>query len=394
MINFLPLDHPLQAINPMLRRRLELSQANLLPLQMHSVGQLCERTFADVRIVLPVPKALYVEPLSAMTEQSFGQLTRFFAALLAGADFPEQTIPLHAVNLAQRAQLLQAFEEPDQVIGAVEDKVAAVVAKFPRVASDIERGKNPGDVLDPYILAATQYLICGGDFEQAIEATVAHKSLMMVEGLIGHLHEDVIGSMRGNVRAPEPRGVDQERLDPLQNPFPGADVVQPPWSETQPLRFHQLKSKTGSAKGGDGKRLGEQLLQLQQTYGGEIYYHALIGNTLVGHRSKAGVEKAAPSVVVLVGEPSFHVLTGSGMGAQLLLRVYQTAFTNIARKSGYHLETLAADIVSTFRERAAQEGDGFLEVILKTVTEGTATYQDSRLFNAQRRRAKKAADTE
>ena len=42
----------------------------------------------------------------------------------------------------------------------------------------------------------------------------------------------------GNVRAPEPRGKDQETLDPVTNPFPGADVVQPPLASGRPLRFH------------------------------------------------------------------------------------------------------------------------------------------------------------
>ncbi len=130
------------------------------------------------------------------------------------------------------------------------------------------------------------------------------------------------------------------------------------------------KSKTGSAKGGDGKRLGEQLQRLQNFYGGGIYYHALIGNTLKGHRSKGAVEKAAPTVVVLVGNASFQELTASQIGPQLLLRVYQTAFTIVSRRSGYLLDTMAAGIVSTFRERAFDSGDGFLEVILKGVTSG------------------------
>ena len=347
MIRFLSPDHPLQSVNSVLRNRLEHAQTNLLSLHTHSAGDLCEQAFDAVRIVLAVPKSLYSEPLSFITEQSFGDLTRFFETLLIDSGFPEQTVLLHAVNLSQRVQLLQAVDEPDEVIHAVEEKVSGVV----------------------------------------LNRFAKHE--------LGHLHEDGMGAMRGNVRVPEPRGIDQETLDPLRNPFPGADVVQPPWSEAYSMRFHQLKSKTGSAKGGDGRRLGEQLLRLQQIYGGEIYYHALIGNTLVGHRSKAGVEKAAPSVIVLVGEPSFRVLTGSSIGAQLLLRVYQTAFTNVARRTGYSLEMLAGNIVSTFQERSLREGDGFLEVILKTVTEGVPENQDSRLFNQRiRTRGKKLSDNE
>lgn len=386
MIRYLDANNPIQRVDPELKARLIHAQSNLLHLQFSSAGELCERAISDLRVSCPVPTQLYQLPLAEITNLTYGQLTSSFADILVRSGFPDQSVPLHAVNLAQQLQLIQAFDQPDEVIASIEEKVATVVNRFPRTSSDIERGRNPGDVLDPYILAATQYLMYGGNFERAIEATIAHKALMMIEGLLGHLHEDVIGLMRGNVRAPEPRGEDQETLDPENNPFPGADVIQPPWSETTPLRFHQLKSKTGSAKGGDGRRLGEQLQRLQDLYGGEIYYHALIGNTLQGHRSKAGVERAAPDIVVLVGSASFRELTGSDIGPQLLLRVYQSAFTSVARKFGYVLETLAATIVATFQERATAEGHGFLEVILKGVTDGPEQDQDSRLYNRRRRR--------
>ncbi|MCI0486517.1 MAG: hypothetical protein L0229_07940 [Blastocatellia bacterium] len=386
LIKHIDADNPIQKIDEDMKSRLMQAQSNLLHLEIGSAGELCERAFADLRISCSIPKQLYKAPLSTITNLGYSRLNGFFSDLLHQANFPEQSIILHSANLAQRLQLIQAFDKPDDVIEYVEDKVAVVAEKFPKKASDIERGRNPGDVLDPYILAATQYLICGGNFEKAIESTVAHKALMMVEGLIGHLHEDVIGLMRGNVRVPEPRGKDQETLDPESNPFPGADVIQPPWNSTRSLRFHQLKSKTGSAKGGDGRRLGEQLQQLQNLYGGDIYYHALIGNTLKGHRSKAGVEKAAPKVVVLVGDASFHELTGTETGPQLLLRVYQSAFTNVSRRSGYFLDVMAAGIAATFMEQAEKESDGFLEVILKDVTSGPAENQDSRLYNQQKRR--------
>ena len=55
--------------------------------------------------------------------------------------------------------------------------------------------RNPGDVLKPYILDAG-LAMCAGDFEITVSATVAHKVLMIIEGLLGHLHEDVIRAMR------------------------------------------------------------------------------------------------------------------------------------------------------------------------------------------------------
>ena len=265
-------------------------------------------------------------------------------------------------------------------------KVVAVVGDFPKTAADIRCGRNPGDVLDPYILGAAQVLMCAGDFEHTISATVAHKVFMIIEGLLGHLHEDVIGAMRGNVRAPEPRGVDQETLDPATNPFPGADIVQPPLASGRPLRFHQVKSKTGSAKGGDGRRLGLQLRELTRLYGGEAYYDALIGNTLRGHRSMAGVLKAAPEVVVLVGEAAFRELTGSVAGPQLLLRLYQSSFEVASRQTGYLFQDVVSAIFLAFRERADELGEDFLEAVLHDAISGEVAHQDSRAFSPGRRR--------
>ena len=169
-------------------------------------------------------------------------------------------------------------------------------------------------------------------------------------------------------------------LDPETNPFPGADIVQPPLAGGRPLRFHQVKSKTGSAKGGDGRRLGLQLNELTHLYGGEAYYDALIGNTLRGHRSMRGVLRASPSVVVLVGEAAFRELTGSGAGPQLLLRLYQSAFDVASRQTGYSFQDVVSAIFTAFRDRSEQLGEGFLEAVLHDAISGEAAQQDSRQF--------------
>ena len=292
---------------------------------------------------------------------------------------------VHAINLAQRTHLVRAFHDPDTVLAGVKEKVVEIVNSFPRKAVDIERGRNPGDVLDPYILTATQTLLYAGNFRNAIRATVAHKSLMMIEGLMGHLHEDVVGDMRGNVRAPEPRGFNQEMIDPHDNPFPGADIVQPPLAASDNLRFHQVKSKTGSAKGGDGRRLGEQLRRLREYYRAEVYYDALIGNTLRGHRSMRGVLASEPQAVILVGSAAFRELTRSRIGPQLLLRVYQSAFAEAARTTGYRIDTMAGRIFSTFRERADQAGEGHLDLLLADSIGSSPEEQDSRTYQPRAR---------
>ncbi len=386
---FFAKDHPLQSCSDDLKNRILRAQRNLVGIEFASSGELCQRVLQDLKLSVKVRASLFDEPVRKLADAPFGVLLDFFTALLRRADLPEHAIPLHAVNLVQRLQLVRAFDQADALILRVREKVSRIVKTFPKNAADIQRGRNPGDVLDPYIIAATQTLMYAGNFEQAVAGTVAHKALMIIEGLLGHLHEDVIGEMRGNIRAPEPRGEDQENLSVRDNPFPGADVVQPPYNSSSKLRFHQIKSKTGSAKGGDAKRLGDQLKRLQDFYGGEIYYDALIGTTLRGHRSKMGVENAAPSVVVLVGEAAFKELTRSDVGPQLLLRVYQTAFLEVSKESGYNVESMAAGIVAAFRQRVEEQGEGYLELILKDVTGGAMDEQDSRIYNHKDRTRKR-----
>ncbi|MCX6865164.1 MAG: hypothetical protein NTV46_02905 [Verrucomicrobia bacterium] len=346
---YLPSSHPLNGLPEPLRQKLAAAQRNLIHYEFPTAGAMCSRVFEELHIGVTAPSDLADSAVSTLVDLPFLQLSKLMFDILIGAGVPEASVDTLSKAVAQRVQLLRAFPDPDQ-----------------------------SDVLDPYILAASQQLLFAGDFGPTVSAAVSHKALMMIEGLIGHLHEDVLGEMRGNVRAPEPRGENQEQISLESNPFPGADLVQPPWSETVPMRFHQIKNKTGSAKGGDGKRLGDQLMRLKETYGGDIFYDALLGNTLRGHRSRAGVEAAAPSVVVLVGEAAFEELTASRQGPQLLLRVYQAAFQEVARKSGYNLEQIATAILESFRTRAAELGEGFLESVLRVATAGPKGDQDSR----------------
>ncbi len=389
MIKFLEPKNPAHRVNSSLCSQIELAQQNLIGNRFASAHDFFLRVLQDARLSLTAPVELIDKPISAITDMRSKNLTNYIRNYLLASGTPEQMVNHHTAAMSERVRLLTAFDNPDAVIDTTVEKIKTIVDGFPRTPDDILCGKNPGDVLDPFIIAAAQTLMFGGDMEQTVEATVAHKALMMVEGLMGHLHEDVIGQMRGNVRVPEPRGEDQETLSPENNPFPGADVLQPPFFEGDNFKFHQIKSKTGSAKGGDARRLGEQLERLRILYGGEIYYHALIGNTLRGHRSRAGVEKAAPSVIVLVGNAAFSCLTQTIVGPELLLRLYQSAFTTAATRSGYKVDAMAAVIVSHFLEVSQREGDGFLEVILNKATAGPIEQQDNRLFVGGRTRKKK-----
>ncbi len=383
-VQHVPAGHPLNRLESNLKARFIQAQGEMIDFEFAASGALLRRVFDDLKMTLEIPESMADQPVRGISDLNYKNLVTFFGDLLRANNVPEQANRRQAASLAHRVQLLRAFRDPDQIVRDTCDKVSEIVAGFPRRAEDIQRGRNPGDVLDPYILAASQYLVYGGDLEGTFTATVAHKILMMIEGLLGYLHEDVIGAMRGNVRAPEPRGVDQETLDPASHPFPGADIVQPPLGKARPLRFHQVKNKTGSAKGGDGSRPGLQLLELQRLYGGEIFYDALIGNTLRGHRSMAGVLRAAPGAIVLVGESAFEALTGSSIGPELLLRLYQAAFEVSAQQSGYRIQDVVEAVYGTFRQRAADAGETFLDAILHDAISGLPEEQDSRVFRRGR----------
>lgn len=387
-----PLQHvarrnPIHRVNDETLVRLCNAQSNAFDVEFKNVRELLQRALDDTKIAMQVPRKLAGTPAAEFGEQPFADLYGTCHSLLKSSGIKSaEVLHLHATNLAQRIQLLRAFAHPEPVMESVQAKVIEVVKGFPKNAGDIEVGKNPGDVLDPYILSATQFLLCDGKFSDAIATTVSHKALMMIEGLLGHLHEDIIGEFRGNVRCPEPRGYHQEHLDLETNPFPGADVVQPPLGPDETIRFHQVKSKTGSAKGGDGRRLGEQLKRLNEYYGGEMYYDALIGNTLRGHRSMRGVLRTSPETIVLVGAAAFRELTRSNIGPQLLMRVYQNAFSEAARSTGYTVKRMARTIVNAFKRRAEDGDDDFLEVLMHGAIDGDVAQQDSRVFKPSRSR--------
>lgn len=374
-----PPNHPLNQLGATLKAELRQAQTNLFDLEFSVAADVCIRAATDLRMNIEFPEDLRHHPATFIGDKTSRELIEYLIPILERNNIPGQAVRSQSSLLAHRIQLIRAFQSPDVVIEDTCAKVAKITDGFPRTIDAIRCGRNPGDVLDPYILAAVQQLMCAGGLESTVSATVAHKVLMMIEGLLGHLHEDVIGAMRGNFRVAEPRGADQETFDLLNNPFPGADLLHPPLAD-RVLRFHQLKSKTGSAKGGDGARLGRQLKRLQKTYKGEIYYDALIGNTLRGHRSMTGVRRVAPNVIVLVGDAAFRELTGSAVGPQLLLRLYQSAFEVAVSRQGYCLEDIAQTIYEAFRVRAEELGEGFLETVLHDAISGPPEEQDSRHF--------------
>jgi hypothetical protein len=387
-VQYFPQRHPVHRLSEEMKGEFVRAQQSILPVAFPDAFSFCGRVLNDLKLAITPPAEMKDQPAAEVADLELADMVALFDGMLLGAGVPDSARAMQAQNLARRGQLVRAFDCPDTVLDWVTAKVVRIVADLPKTAADIEVGRNPGDVLDPYLLAANQALLCEGDFKQAISATVTHKALMILEGLMGHLHEEVIGRMRGNVRNPEPRADSAEILDFTFNPFPGADVVQPPLFDGDCLRLHQIKSKTGTLNSSGGKRLAEQMRQLRMAYpGAELYSHSLVGNTLRGHRSIGGMLRVEPSLIVQVGQESFRVLTGSESGAELLVRVYQAAFELAAQQTGYSVEKMTQVIVQTFIERAEAEGEGYLESVVHQSTRGDAPSLDSRTYTGGRNRA-------
>jgi hypothetical protein len=369
----------LQALAPELLHRIEQAQQEIDWLRSASGDDLL-RLATDQNGLKPLEGIA-----SHLTAVELGNLERSSLLEFLASYFAPGTST--AADLADQIQLCRAFANPLQVTERVAAQVEAAIAGFPRTSSQLRVGSNPGDVLDPFILAANYELLSDRDLPKTIEHTTSHKVLMKIEDLVGNLHQNVISAMRGNFRIPEPRG---EELDPALNPFPGADVGQAPLPERpEALRLFQVKSKTGSAKGGDGKRLGEQLLRLATTYDADTFYVAIVGNTLRGHRSKAAVIRESPNTAVMVGEAALNEITQSAVGAELLLRTYQRAFRAASEETGYSFTEIVALISADFEEGAEQEGTDFLSAWLHEAVGGPVEEQDSRREAPIRRRRRR-----
>ncbi len=326
-------------------------------------------------------------PFDAMTATELGDMPH--ASLVAALSRHFEPGTATTTDVADQIQLCRAFADPASATDTVRRAVEDTVAKFPTSAEHLKVGHNPGDVLDPFILAANYELLSGRSMEKTIESLVSHKVLMKIENLVGNLHQDTIGLMRGNFRVPEPKGkrsIDKDRLEPRLNPFPGTDVGQAPVPEKpDALRLFQVKSKTGSAKGGGSRHLGEQLRTLEETYGADTFYVAIVGTTLRGHRSKTAVLRSSPNTTLLVGKTALDELTQTTVGGELLLRTYQRAFRQAAQSRGYRFEHVVAMIVDSFERDAAQAGEDFLATWLHSATGGPPYDQDSRTSKRQER---------
>ena len=184
-LEFLPERSAVQRVNPEIRAGLLDAQHVSITRVFSSAAQFCTRILDDLNIKIGLPDSLISHPATDIADLSFTELRDFWMKLVLAAGTPKFGADIHAFNLAQRSQLVRAFDNPEAVLDWVTAKVVEIIGDLPRTARDIEIGRNPGDVLDPYILAANQALLYQNDFRQAIGATVAHKALMILEETLG-----------------------------------------------------------------------------------------------------------------------------------------------------------------------------------------------------------------
>lgn len=242
-------------------------------------------------------------------------------------------------------------------VGAVRDKVVEDVIKpkfedLPRDIDDIVVGNNPGDVIDPFLVALNlQLLTNDADTEELVRNILVHKCLMKFEDLMGHLHEHTLGRAGGCEWIPEPSGDNKYEYDPEENPYLGADA------RRGEREFFEIKNKTGSEKGSGGEKIGNQMATLGEVYDGtNRYYTSVIGQTLKGHRSKGAAERADPELEVLVGLTTIQAIGRHRNTPRVLLEFYLELFEEAAEESDFAIDDVVETVTEQWEDRYG-EGD-------------------------------------
>jgi hypothetical protein len=144
---YLAPESPINNLSEVLKKKLIRAQGNAVEKEFDSAGALAERVLGDTRISVSLPQTLYQQNVRHLSDQKLKELMQFFGELLRAEGVAPQAVHHNAANLAERLQLVTAFDEPDVVIEDVRRKVEEIVRGFPKNAADIQVGKNPGDVL-------------------------------------------------------------------------------------------------------------------------------------------------------------------------------------------------------------------------------------------------------
>lgn len=354
--------------------------------------------------------------------ERYGSTEKFFHTIIDYADVSLDTVDTESfvsvvpdfdsLFTATGEEMIEAFEQSvhptdDQVleelritaerhlvfedVAAVREKVVEDVIKpkfedLPRDIDDIVVGNNPGDVIDPFLVALNMQLLTDDrETEELVRNILVHKCLMKFEDLMGHLHEHTLGRAGGCEWIPEPAGDNKYEYDPVDNPYLGADA------RRSELEFFEIKNKTGSEKGSGGEKIGNQMAKLGEEYdGASRYYTSVIGQTLKGHRSKGAAERADPGLEVLVGLTTIQAIGRHRNTPRVLLEFYIELFEEAAEEIDFRIDEVVERVTEQWEERYGEEEP--LSGILYWSIVGDPRQQTNELYDPYRETVDRDSD--
>ena len=302
---------------------------------------------------------------------------------------PDAAKPSAEAAFLSGIKRLMIFENPKEVKSEIRPHFERLIKSLPRTLDELEVSGGGRDVLDPFIVAFDQLLLSRNSLTALLNNLLAHKCLMKLEDLIGHLHQEVLGRARGNIRVAEPEGVmgvdgklNKELWHAEKNPYPGADV------RHQPSEFYQIKNKTGSAKGSDGEKLGRQFRAIAERHPeSQRFYVGMIGKTLAGHRSMGAFVRTDPGAEVLVGLAAFQQLGGHRDTATVLLDIYVEVFKKVCEELKFDFVEISAKMAEQWKKKHG-EGDPAHRLLLDTITPNKPEDQSSLTYGRKGRSSK------
>jgi hypothetical protein len=288
------------------------------------------------------------------------------------------------------AKRLMIFRDVDDAKAAIIPLIKGAIRTMPRNLAALEASGGGRDILDPFIVAFDLHLLSKGSAEHLLRNLLAHKCLMKMEDLIGHMHEEVLGRAAGKQRIPEPEGVvgpdgrkNKEKWHPQKNPYPGAD------SRSEEREFYQIKNKTGSAKGSDGEKLGRQFRTLAEKYpSSKRYYVSVLGKTLAGHRSMGAFLRTDPQAEVLVGLAAFQQLGGHRDTAEIIMDLYRETFETVAKDLDFDFTKILERIVKEWKLKYGDD-DAAYQLLIDMITPDNPASQCSTTYKQGLENSKK-----
>ena len=158
----LPPNHAIHRTSREIQRDLRQAQDSSITAQFANAYEFMGHVAQDLKSTVKPPPQMRERPIAAIADLDLSDLLDVWSEVFdvwsevfqrSGAE--PDIIQAQAIAAAERSQLLRAFYSPGSALVWNSDKVAEIIADLPKNADDIRRGRNPGDVLDPYILAAT-----------------------------------------------------------------------------------------------------------------------------------------------------------------------------------------------------------------------------------------------